>query len=356
MINASSSVFRQLFKVSVFTSLLVAMMSIIVLYLTARITDAYMFFALVFVIVFANLNLIWLINIGLLAKFMRKGARGDNNPLRYVLSYVVVVTTAGFLMLWVNSFNLVELLGISEDQLPPHQRSDLGPFIMAFFSNSFVLVVQEMILLRDKKMHIELENAQLKVEKIEAINQQLRHHIHPHFLFNSLSILKSLIHTNSELAEEYVMRLSDFLRVSVVTKESDLVPLTQELKLCQDYTLMQKIRFGEALQVNIQLPESLMRSSYVPGFSLQLLLENAIKHNVLTLQKPLVIQVEEGQGWLCVRNNLQTKQYMEDSPRTGLANLSQRYRILCGQDIVISQDESQFMVKIKLLEHANRYH
>lgn len=273
--------------------------------------------------------------------------------IRYVLSFILSVGLSGFYLWYIQSFNLMEMYLQEEDLIMFGERSKYAPFFSSFFTNAFVLFMQELVLLRERKATIEMENAQLKIQRSEAINQQLKQHIHPHFLFNSLSILKSLIHKNPDVAEEYVIRLSDFLRISISSNEANVVMLKEELKLCEDFVQMQKIRFGDALVVSINIPETTLTTGYVPVFSLQLLLENAIKHNALTANAPLSISIKEDNDWLCVSNNIQKKQSIENSTKSGLANLSQRYKIISGHDIIIRDDENTFCVSIKILNDAD---
>jgi len=206
--------------------------------------------------------------------------------------------------------------------------------------DTVILILQDLLVIREKKAAIELENQQLQIP--------------PHFLFNSLSTLKSLITVDPEKAEEYLIRLSEFLRSSLSSHSPNLIRLHDELQLCINYLEMQKIRFGEAL--NVHIPEEWPNNYYLPAFSLQLLAENAIKHNILTRDCPLRITISQQDGIVTVSNNLQKKEGITQGPGLGLANLQERYRILSDSAIVINANEDVFSVSIKLLEYESSDH
>ncbi len=226
--------------------------------------------------------------------------------------------------------------------------------LILFFSNTliyFILYSQKNILVKQK---LELENATLRAENIEVLYQQLKQQVNPHFLFNTLSTLKTLIHDNPD-AEIYLKRLSDFLRTSVSFNKKNTLTLREELKFCLDYLELQKVRFGDALLFSIRIPEN-MQSGLVPVFSIQQLIENAIKHNVLTINHPLHINIECRDNRIIVSNNMKIKNTSEESIGVGLINLAERYRILSGDKVIIKTDNNCFLVSIKILDRENSNH
>jgi LytS/YehU family sensor histidine kinase len=196
-----------------------------------------------------------------------------------------------------------------------------------------------------------MENSLLKTANAEAANQLLRQQIHPHFLFNALNILKSLYKIDPVAAEEYLVCLSDFLRASVSNNNIKVVRLKDEVELCQGYLRMQKIRFGDALICSFSVPDEILESRFVPSFSIQPLIENAIKHNELTEEQPLRIIIEQIGDRMKVSNTLRPKMTSEASSGSGLKNLSERYRILSDEEPLIEKDDTTFSVSIKLLDH-----
>jgi two-component system LytT family sensor kinase len=188
------------------------------------------------------------------------------------------------------------------------------------------------------------------------MNLQLMQQVQPHFLFNSLSTLKSLIGISPEQASEYLVRLSGFLRASLASHASSIAPVAKELELCSDYLEMQRMRFGTALEFSIQVPAEVRETGYLPVFSLQLLIENAIKHNLLTAARPLHVAVVYREGWIEVTNNLQRKQTGVESAGTGLVNLRERYRALSGDEVRIEETTAIFSVYVKVLAYEYSHH
>lgn len=287
---------------------------------------------------------IWMVNIVLLYVVEKYAALKKRNYLRYAISFflcIPCILVVNFII--TGSFH-------SSGKAAGHLYAI---FVLGFILNSIVLIIQDLILLREKKSRIELENASLKFKNVEATNQQLKQQIHPHFLFNSLNTLKTLIKKNPDLAEDYVVKLSDFLRASLLSSNPNVVSLSDELKLCYDFLEMQKIRFGNALNYHIRIPDDVQSSAFVPVFSLLSLLENAIKHNQLTNELPLQIKVSYADGKITVTNNLQPKFSREPSTGLGLENLAERYRIISGDAIVIDNDGHTFSVSINTVPDEN---
>jgi len=219
--------------------------------------------------------------------------------------------------------------------------------LIAFFAiNTVILILQDLLLLREKNTAIEQENIQLKLQNIEAINQQLQQQVQPHFLFNSLSTLKALIKTSPVNAEDYLVKLSGFLRYAIAAGQQQTATVAEEVQLCTDYLYMQQIRFGQALHFSTGIPAEI-ENKRLPVFALQILAENAIKHNTLTQTNPLVITIIYSNGYIKVQNNVQLTA-AEHPGGTGLTNLVARYKTLNG-DIIINKDSTTFSVSIKVL-------
>ncbi|WP_158275285.1 sensor histidine kinase [Pedobacter sp. HMWF019] len=216
--------------------------------------------------------------------------------------------------------------------------------------NTFVLILQNTVILQYKKAQSEIENLQLKANRSETANLLLRQQIHPHFLFNALNTVKSLYKRDFQQGEDYLVHLANFLRVSISNQTTKTTLIKNELEFCLDYLIMQKIRFGTALNYTIDISEQTIQNRYLPFFSLQPLIENALKHNDLTEERPILITIRESDGYLSVSNNLQPKSYKEPSTGQGLSSLAERYHLLGEAEIIITSDQAFFTIKLKTLD------
>jgi sensor histidine kinase YesM len=222
---------------------------------------------------------------------------------------------------------------------------------------TLTLVIFELTLSRLDVARVRLENAELRVANLEAQHEKLIRQLQPHFLFNSLNALKSLIRRSTPEAEGYLIKLSAFLRFSLSHTQQSLVTLEEELRFGLYYLDMQRIRFQGGLDYLVDIPAENQRRMLLPAFSLQLLLENAIKHNSLTLKSPLLICIRlDEEGRLLVENNRRPKPQMEEGTGLGLANLSERYRMLLKEDIRVTTNETFFQVSLGLIPRDENHH
>ncbi|MBD2701690.1 histidine kinase [Spirosoma sp. BT702] len=196
----------------------------------------------------------------------------------------------------------------------------------------------------------------LKEENFQAKYEVLKQQINPHFLFNSLNILKGMIRTGNEDAEEYLIKLADVYRYILQSNAKQDVAMSDELLLLESYHFMLKNRFRDAIDLTITLsPET--RRSVLPPLTFQMLMENCVKHNVLTQSRKLYVSVTEQDGIVAFRNNLQLKQSLQSSTHVGLENLTRRYEHLCGTPLRIEQDEQFFTVYLPIIppDHDRAY-
>jgi len=270
------------------------------------------------------------------------------NGAKYKLAFVIISNTINTLIAIIIVFIYCEVRDVTF-------ASETIFFIIVdlVILNTLVLMMQNFVLVNYAKTKAEIENSRLKVANIEASNQLLRQQIHPHLLFNSLSILLSLIISDSAAAEKYLINLSDFLRRSISNQNKKIVKIEDELKFCKDYIELQKVRFGNAISYSVDIPENIQENKSVLAFSIQPLLENAIKHNELTNENPLIISIKENNGWIKVSNRKQIKRFKEVSTETGLANLSERYQLLANEDIIIEENDLEFSVILKIIENES---
>lgn len=192
-----------------------------------------------------------------------------------------------------------------------------------------------------------------KTEALARANVQsqldvLKNQLDPHFLFNSLNTLAALIEEENLPAQTYLDHLADVYRYVLVSREKNTVTVEEEMRFLDAYIYLNKVRFRDNLLVEKQLSASASHR-HVASLSLQLLVENAIKHNVVSREKPLTIRIMEEDGYLSVENNLQMKTTMEQSTKVGLQNIVDRYELLTSLKVEILQGSQWFKVRLPLL-------
>ncbi len=191
-----------------------------------------------------------------------------------------------------------------------------------------------------------LDAETFKKESAIAQYEALRSQINPHFLFNSLNALTNLVYEDPDKAAKFIKQLSEVYRYVLDTREKELVSLEDELRFVNSYLYLQQIRFGNNLKVDIGLKD--LKGMIAP-LALQLLLENAIKHNIISTDDPLSIRVFESNNYICVENNLQKKSVVSETGNgLGLENIRKRYHFLTDREVVIEQSE-KFLVKLPII-------
>ncbi|GAB3274204.1 hypothetical protein GCM10027347_46970 [Larkinella harenae] len=194
-----------------------------------------------------------------------------------------------------------------------------------------------------------LEKEQLKKVNLQRQYESLKSQVNPHFLFNSLNSLSSLIADEPDRAEEFVDEMSKVYRYLLQTNEGELTTLETELAFIQSYFHLLKTRYGAGIQMDVKIAEPY--STYLlPPLTLQMLVENAVKHNVIHPNKPLLIEIKTTQvGRLVVRNNLQQKNGRVPSNQVGLTNIVAKYRLLSQSDPIVTADSTYFTVALPLM-------
>jgi sensor histidine kinase YesM len=202
----------------------------------------------------------------------------------------------------------------------------------------FVVLLWQTSLRREQK---------LREENLIFQNETLKSQVNPHFLFNSLNTISSLIHSQPEAADRFIQNMSSVYRYILENGQKDKVPLSTELNFLTDYFSLHRVRDDEKILLSIDVPDP---DNYeIVPVSLQILIENAIKHNIATRESKLRIDVFlEGKS-IVVRNNLQRKATQLKSTNIGLRNLSERIRLRCGKELNVEETGDQFIVKLPLI-------
>ncbi|WP_353721259.1 sensor histidine kinase [Dyadobacter sp. 676] len=222
-------------------------------------------------------------------------------------------------------------------------------FRISIVPTVIVYLVYEAVYFFDAwKMNVRKTEAFMR-ENVQSQLEVLKNQLDPHFLFNSMNTLAALIDDENTAAQDYLERLSDVYRYVLVSRNKNTVLLGEELAFVDAYVYLNKIRFRDNLRVEKQLsPVALTR--HIAPLSLQMLIENAIKHNVASRENPLNILIrEEAEGYLVVENNISEKTILEKSTRVGLQNIVNRYNLLTDRAVEVVRGGEKFTVKIPLL-------
>jgi hypothetical protein len=199
-----------------------------------------------------------------------------------------------------------------------------------------------------KKQESKVQEQKIIAGTASAKFETLKNQIDPHFLFNSLNVLSSLIEENPENAQRFTTSLSKVYRYVLEQKDKDLVSIDEELAFAKTYMNLLQMRFENSLTYEVQINNIHPEAKVVP-LSLQLLLENAVKHNIISEPKPLHIQIYIENDALVIQNNFQKKAVLQDGQGVGIQNIISRYQIVTHRKVTIEQNEDTFKVKLPIL-------
>ncbi|MEI9908671.1 MAG: histidine kinase [Bacteroidota bacterium] len=214
----------------------------------------------------------------------------------------------------------------------------------------FITHVYETVFLVKESESEMIRNEQLERAKAEAELQALKNQIDPHFIFNSLNTLSHLIEEKPVKAKQFNDNLADVYRYILQNKARDLVLLREEMEFLENYFSLLKIRFNKAVQLKTTIGEEAMDQYLVPPISLQILAENAIKHNEFSEATPLLLKIQMKNEELIVHNQVRKKILRKASSKIGLQNLRERYKLITGKDIIIKEEENDFTVSLPALK------
>lgn len=236
--------------------------------------------------------------------------------------------------------------GLSFSEYWTYER--IENFYFGIWATTSVIVVFHVIYFYNRYQKTKVKESQIVAKNETAKFESLKNQLDPHFLFNSLNVLTSLIGENPYQAEKFTTKLSKVYRYVLEQKDKDLVPLDEELRFAKSYMQLLQMRFEEAIEFSIPESTSSEDLKIVP-LSLQLLLENAVKHNVITSGQPLKIRIYEDHGYLIVENTVNPKSSLEKSTKVGLKNIQQRYELISSNKVRIVNDQKVFKVSLPLL-------
>jgi two-component system, LytTR family, sensor kinase len=273
-----------------------------------------------------------------------KWIRADFSWLKYIFSIVLGILFSIQYHTIVSRFiDFSPLLFENADQ----SKKTLILLFRGLLVSGFLFFVAYYLNLLTATQRSKIENERLKKENLQARLESLKQQISPHFLFNTLNTLSSI--SNELKVKDYIAEISNVYRYLLQYKESDLVTVEEELKFVQSYLYVLHERFEEGLQVEMDINHSIMKTK-LPPLALQALVENAVKHNIISAHKPLRLQMTSNDQFIMVKNNFQPKQSLSgESSNSGLNNINERYKLLANREIVIEKNELHFIVKLPVL-------
>lgn len=273
----------------------------------------------------------------------------DDTRTRIILGIISTLFVNVFLVFVCNYLNLIVL-----------QKNDPSQFFSGEMG-MFNWIIVNVALLFSAIFHARgFMNEWKKSSKKEVVEQKLiaksanaqfetlKNQLDPHFLFNSLNVLSALIDENPEHAQKFTASMSKIYRYILEQKDKELVSVEEELDFAKTYTALLKTRFEDSVTFEFNVKDSDKKEFVVP-LSLQLLLENCIKHNFATSSNPLHIKISSEDGFLMIENNFQFRENIKESSGIGLSNIVQRYALLTKRNVFIEKSEDYFKVKIPIL-------
>jgi len=285
-------------------------------------------------------------NLSVYLFFDKKYGKEDYRISRVVLGFLssILVTLCAVFLLRIVEDVIVEGESFTAFLNNETPRNYIIPFVITVVVSLFFISFYSFKALQEKKIKQQKIIAGTANAKYESLKSQLD----PHFLFNSLNVLVSLIEEDTDKAQKFTTSLSKVYRYVLEQKDKDLVSLEEELAFAKTYMLLLKMRFENAIDCTIPEKVHNPEAKIVP-LSLQILLENCIKHNIVSEQQPLHISIVESINTLTVTNNFQEKRSLNKSSGIGLKNITERYQILSTRTILINQSKSEFKVELPLL-------
>lgn len=236
--------------------------------------------------------------------------------------------------------------------IPYEMAFHLRILVMGLFITAIIAIVYETVFYFELWKTSLLESERLKKTEARLQFESLKNQVNPHFLFNSLNTLASLIPVDPDKAEQFVQEFAGIYRYVLEVKDKTLVPLREEMDFVTSFIYLQKIRFGENLIFDHRLDEELDQYQ-IPPLILQNLVENAIKHNLILKEQPLVIRLEVNEDSLLVSNNLQERSNPVASTQTGLRNMMQRLQLIVDREAHFYKKEGYFIAEIPLIPITN---
>ncbi|MEQ6124505.1 histidine kinase [Pseudotenacibaculum sp. MALMAid0570] len=290
----------------------------------------------------------WFINRAVLIRLRKKYPALKDSFTRIFLLFLVITVT-----ILVIDFIGVHLFSLLSDSVEYHFQERIRSLVITILLTIMIMAIYEAIYFFVQLKKSIRDEEQAKQAIVQAQLDALRNQAQPHFFFNTLNTLRDIIDQNpKEDAKQFVDKLADIYRFLLESGNANLIALKDELKFAKAYIHIQSERFGENLKLHWNLPKDSLDAMVVP-MSLQLLIENAIKHNVISKSKPLEVTISIQDDYIVVMNPIQKKSTQLPSTKVGLQNIKKRYALMSDRSIAISNDENLFSVSLPLLTMTN---
>jgi hypothetical protein len=256
-------------------------------------------------------------------------------------------------------FGLVVMLGLAWVQQLILSHINFGPVMLmvevrGILINLVFYMFLHLLQQNYENQHVSMELERIKNDNLSAQYELLKQQVNPHFLFNSLNTLKAMVESGDEEAADFIIKLSNFYRFTLESRKLDLIHVHEEMEILNAYLFLQKARFDNGFTFKATLSDKTL-GTLIPPFTLQLLVENCIKHNIVSLEKPLHIRIYEEPDGIVVENQVQQKTGDNNSLGVGLKNIDLRYSHLLDKHIDIINDQQIFQIKLPFI-HEYHHH
>ena len=297
---------------------------------------------------FPNVLLYWHLDRGMVIYFRKKIPAFSAYRKRLIWQTTSILT---FTFL-ISAITCIPLDELTQFLIPEFSKTPPTPTQIVSASLTItvtILAIYESMYAIDMWKLSLIETERFKKEHSQAQLETLKNQVNPHFLFNSLNTLASVIPENPKLAVQFVEKLSKVYRYILEIKDKEFITLKEELHCIEAYEFLLKIRFGENIKFERDIENKYLDRFVIP-LSIQMLIENAIKHNIISAKKPLVVKVWADNNFVTVENNLQIKNQVNGSTKTGLNNIKARYTLLTNKNPEIEQTEDAFIVRLPMVD------
>jgi sensor histidine kinase YesM len=268
--------------------------------------------------------------------------------LRFFLTAFLEITICILILFTVNYLIFIVIQKQGIDIL--YSKTFEGLKYLIIFTITGVILINSSHFFKSWKQAA-VNEEKLKREKLAIEYEALKNQVNPHFLFNSLTALSTLVYKDQHKAVTFIREFSNVFRYVLESREKEAVDFATEKKLLESISYLYQIRYEDSLQIKINLSDA--TDKYIIPMALQMLLENAIKHNTISVSKPLMVEIREEEGYVVVKNNLQPKKTEIVSSKIGLDNIKSRYKYLSDKDVLVEISNKSFVVKIPVLSIKN---